>query len=66
MNMVITIESISNDLDILLKSDHLIINENIIKTLLLLRNIILEYGNEYSKISDLPNELIQHICKFIL
>ena len=39
---------------------------NIMKTLLLIRNNILEYNNKYSKISDLPNELIQNICKFIL
>ena len=39
---------------------------NIMKTLLLIRNNILEYNNEYSNISNLPNELIQYICKFIL
>ena len=40
--------------------------KNIMKTLLLIRNNILEYDNKYSKISDLPNEIIQNICKFIL
>ena len=40
--------------------------KNSMKTLLLIRNNILEYDNEYSNISYLPNELIQHICKFIL
>ena len=40
--------------------------KNIMKTLLLIRNNILEYENKYSNISDLSNELIQHICQFIL
>jgi len=40
--------------------------KNTMATLLLIRNNILEYDNEYSNISNLPNELIQNICKFIL